>query len=50
MSVNRVFTLQRLPGIAALILFTSVGFSQEEEGFSGRVGLGVLATSGNSEN
>jgi putative salt-induced outer membrane protein len=36
--------------IAALTLAANVGFAQDEEGFSGRVALGYLATSGNTEN
>ena len=47
---NRVLTLQRLLGFAALTLVASVSFSQDEAGFSGHAGLGVLATSGNSDN
>jgi len=36
--------------ISMLSLIPYVGFAQDEEGFSGRAGLGVLATSGNSDN
>ena len=41
--------LNRLAMITLLALTTSIGFAQDEEGFSGRVALGYLATSGNSE-
>jgi len=34
---------------AVLALVASTGFAQDEEGFSGRVAFGYLATSGNSE-
>ena len=34
---------------AILLLISTLGFAQDEEGFSGRVALGYLATSGNSE-
>ena len=50
MSISRVLTVQRFLGFAILVLFTSAGFAQDEEGFSGRAGLGYLATSGNSDN
>ena len=50
MFINRVLTLQRLLGFASFMLFTSAGFAQDAEGFSGRAGLGVLASSGNSDN
>ncbi len=36
---------------AVVILMTvTVGYAQDKEGFSGQVGLGLLATSGNSDN
>ena len=50
MSISRVLISQRFLGIAILVFFTSAGFAQDEEGFSGRAGLGYLATSGNSDN
>lgn len=40
----------RVLGIMVLVLFASVATAQDEEGFSGRAGLGFLATSGNSDN
>lgn len=42
--------MQRLLACAVLTLLASVGLAQEDAGFSGRAGLGVLATSGNSDN
>lgn len=50
MFVNRILTFQRLLGFVILTLVASVSLAQEDEGFSGRAGLGVLATSGNSDN
>lgn len=50
MFVNRVLNLQRLLGFTVLTLIASLSFAQDDEGFSGRAGLGVLATSGNSDN
>lgn len=41
--------LNRLAVLAALTLGATSAFAQDEEGFSGRVALGYLATSGNSE-
>jgi putative salt-induced outer membrane protein len=38
-----------LIGTAVLILTSAVSIAQDEEGFSGRVGLGYLATSGNTK-
>lgn len=42
-------SVSRLAALAALSLFATAGFAQDEEGFSGRIALGYLATSGNSE-
>ena len=50
MFFNRILTFPRLPGFVILTLLTSVSIAQDDEGFSGRAGLGVLATSGNSDN
>lgn len=41
--------IDKLAVMAALALVASTGFAQDEEGFSGRVALGYLATSGNSD-
>ena len=41
--------LSGLAVIAVLALVASTGFAQDEEGFSGRVAFGYLATSGNSK-
>ncbi|HEY5622961.1 MAG TPA: DUF481 domain-containing protein, partial [Gammaproteobacteria bacterium] len=38
-----------LPILLAALLAAGPSFAQDEEGFSGRVALGYLATSGNSE-
>ncbi len=35
--------------LASLVLASAPGLAQDEEGFSGRAGLGYLATTGNSE-
>ncbi len=35
--------------LASLVSVSMPGFAQDEEGFSGRAGLGYLATTGNSE-
>ena len=42
-------SVNRFAALAALCLWAAVGFAQDEEGFSGRVALGYLATSGNSD-
>lgn len=49
MFIQRVFNKQCLLGFTALFIFASQGLAQDEDGFSGRAGLGLLATSGNSE-
>ncbi len=36
--------------VPTLLLATATGYAQNEEGFSGRVALGYLATTGNAEN
>lgn len=41
--------LCRIAAVNVLLLFTIAAHADEEEGFSGRAGLGYLATSGNSE-
>ena len=42
--------LPRLVLLAVLVLATATGYTQDDEGFSGRVALGYLATSGNADN
>ena len=42
--------LPRLALLPILVLATATGYAQGDEGFSGRVALGYLATSGNAEN
>jgi putative salt-induced outer membrane protein len=44
-----VILIRKFFVFAALALSMTVGFAQDEEGFSGRAGLGYLATSGNTE-
>jgi len=41
--------IRRLFALASLALAATTGFSQDEEGFSGRAGLGYLSTTGNTE-
>ena len=36
-------------GITVFVLFATTAYAQDDEGFSGKAGLGVLATSGNSD-
>ena len=40
---------RRFVGLIALMVFAPVSFAQDEEGFSGRAGLGYLSTTGNTE-
>lgn len=43
-------TQTKLVAVAALTMAAGAGYAQDEEGFAGRVALGYLATSGNTEN
>ena len=42
--------LCRFALLAVLVLATATGYAQNDEGFSGRVALGFLSTTGNAEN
>ncbi len=42
--------LSRFALLAVLVLATATGYAQGDEGFSGRVALGFLSTTGNAEN
>ena len=41
--------IRRFLVLAVLTVFATAGFAQDEEGFSGRAGLGYLSTTGNTE-
>ncbi len=43
-------SLPRVALLTVLVLATATGYAQNEDGFSGRVALGYLATSGNADN